>query len=608
MIFAAVTVGLDAAGDLNAEPAVTTPIDFTVASASYPGVSYARTGGLAYGMTSANAVASYAAGVPLWENRGNGFGGGLTLFAGFTNEIATPFDFATAPWAVTADTTVTPGIQLGPDGVTLTPRILSTLPSNSTGVINYVQGVAENRRHSVWARNDATTPPTATGVFNVGNASAVGLNFQSTTTWIRYSYYEIATQLYTTIWPAGASTDGVTLTFNAAASGAINAFGCQDVANRVSDLPLVVGTSGDSKAPTDPARLFQANGDFDVTLELSTLYDTSQYSGNGTPVGPMPNGCIFSQQTTTGLLACHYIAATAQFSATVNGAVVATTPVWGSGSTSVGFEPGDSLTVRVVCKASTAQGGIVLAVNGSSGDPVLFVPPVAALVPTGLFYPGSNLGATEQWDVQIAKMTPAVAANPFARPAQILITSDSSMSSLDGCYQTTSFMLSIAEARAGKTIATIANAGDNIADQRAKFATSIFNGDANLIAVLIRLSVNNIIAGELAPAIAAELSSYAAFIKAGIPGCLVFIGKLVPCFGALSGPQQAVWSALDALGVAGIANTDGYFVTGSNALNNGSNAYLPQYNLGDNLHENNPGRIVLGQGDRADLIAHGITP
>lgn len=616
MLLIAMSVGLDAPGDLDILPPVV--IDFTAAAASYPHVTYVRTGSSVEGSNGNGTTTIYPAGVPVWEDRGDGYGGGLDIFGAYSNLSVAPDDFSAAQWSyglgdITYTAPPVPG-GLGPDGATQAPRLFATDPTASTGAVFRTIGGGGNGRLSVWYKNDVTDPPTGPGALMASNSGGPGANFFLTPTWSFASVYAFGNS-DPLIYPAGAQMvppsdlPGSTQTFFPTESGAVNLHGFQLTIGQIAAVPLVRGATGQVSAKIDASVIVNAIGDLDVTLDVSPFYDNTQE----TPQLFVENFYLASLPCAGGLYAVRFLAATAQWVVTDNGVDVMTTANYNSSPTpelppsfQAGFRAGDRVQMQLVRKASTGQCGLVLTVNGCSGDPSTYaLPPGGPLVPTDGLYLGSDSGTSGPAAIHVQTVSENVSNAPFARTPQGVYVGDSQTASISGFVTVGSRVLTAAEALTRPVIATVAVAGATIADSVANLELSPVWTGPPPVWLILRAGVNDLLIGDTAAQALASMQAAVNTIAAHWPTTKIFLSIQLPDWGALTALQQGYWTVFNA-GLPAIVGQSDIFSTGSLAVNNGSNSYIPIANAGDNLHPNDYGRILIAAGDRADLASNGI--
>jgi hypothetical protein len=612
------SLGVTHGGFVSPGGAALPSVDFTAQRSSYAHLTYARSGGNVEGSNGANATQVFAANVPVWEDRGDGYGGGLVVAGGWTNAIASPNDFSAAQWILGAGATYTaPPVAggLGPDGATQAASIGNSSPSSGHGyLLQVTPGGATSGRQSVWYKNDQTTPPTAPGGWETNNSYPVGANFASSAVWLRASQvlYIGQTSPYAFIWPSGvryvnAPTAIQSQTWDSTQSGNIDAHGAQvAIGQTFADVPLGYGTIGATSAKVDSSVVVNAAGDFFASLDVSPLFDASSFYS--TSINPaIEDGYLVSLPCAAGLFALRYTAATGVFVVTANGADVLTTAGTGVGSTQIGFHSGDRVLVTLVDAPSLGVGGLALSVNGAQGDPATFTPTGGALVPTDGMYLGSNVGAT-YWGMRVGVVTQlASSATPFARSPQGVCFGDSITAATDALRMTPATMLSPLASKTHAPIAVMAIGGEPIQTQQAKWDLSPLKTGPPIGWAIIRTGTNELQSGETAATIASAIEALIVDILGVMPSCKIFVSMPFPNWGALSAPQQTQWTALG-VAIPLLTGIAGVLTTGTAACDNGSHSIAPALNLGDNEHPNDAGRAILAAGDVTDMAAAGVTP
>lgn len=613
ILLSAMSVGLDACGDLDSSPFVS----FTTQQTSYPHLTYSRAGGNVEGASSANTTQLFAANVPIGEDRGDGYGYALDVMGGWTNAITSPNDFSATQWILGAGATYTaPPVTggLGPDGTTQAPSLGNSSPSSSHGyLLQITPGGATSGRQSLWYKNDQTTPPTAPGGLDTNNSYPVGANFTSSSAWLRASQVLFIGQTspYSFIWPSGlrfvnSPTAIESQTWDASQSGNIDAHGAQvAIGQTYADVPLGYGTIGAVSAKIDASIPINAAGDLFLQIDMSPLYDASSFYP--TSVNPaIEDGYVLSIPCVSGLYSLRYVAATGVFVITANGVDVLTTPLTAVGNTQIGFHSGDRVIITLVHAPSLGVAGISLSVNGAQGDPLSYTPSGGALVPTDGMYLGSNVG-TSYWAMRIGKVSQLPSGTTtFFRAPQGICFGDSQTAATDALRTTPATMLTALQSETHAPIAVFAIGGQSIFTQKTEFDMSALKSGPPATWAIIRTGANELTSGDSGAAIAAGIQAMVNDLVGVWPSCKVFVSALLPFWGALSGAQQAQWTILQGL-IPSITAKAGVLTTGPTALNNGSNSYLPPFNLGDNLHENDAGRVVLSAGDVTDMAAAGVT-
>ncbi len=585
------------------------------------GLTAARTGNTIYAARSASTVVAVT-GADVYEDRGDGRGGGHWVFDGYANSCP-PFNFATSPWTDDGSGIVVLGsIGLGPDGATQGSRI--TDPNTGQCYLKVLDFSITNDKHthgSLWVRNSAVNP-TAAGAIAVGGTT-YGVAFGNSATWHRISAFwtkssglEYGTQLK--IFPAGATPDlrslGGAITLSATPTGAIEVWGAQDTLAG-GDVPLVNGSTGKLDITVDsPAGALSANGD--LHIEGAVLWQATRFTDFETPAWTSGDQYLFSAETANGRQSIRWTS-DSYFKAQK-----------GDGNSTTGIYLANILAYNQEVRweywnrPTAGGGGFNVWFNGcrqGSQTNATRWTAVPQATPTSL-YLGSNVGAANSYiPAPVTMLKRADSAISGRRQTtdpeacEGVILGDSILAPLmQAGFLTGSYIYTFAEARSRLGIVSMAVPGDTISNQLSAWQTGAQRGRSDVAWVFIQIGTNDIVAGSSAATISAGITAMIADINTHNPSATVLLSPITPEKGALTGGQYTIWGVVN----SDIAGSGPNPVTGSNLvvldpwteMNDGSGNLKTQYAepFTDGVHPNDLGRIYQASVIRTALVNNGL--
>lgn len=596
-------------------------INLSSRALSYPGLAATR-GGTAptvwlQGSTSTIAAASTGTTDALYEDRGDGSGGGVSTFDVATNQAPSAFDMSSAGgWTINAAFAVVSSdgsaAYTDPTGGTGAQRCRDT--SATATANNYHLLTLGVFTQSVWAFDwPGDTPTIAPSI--IGTFTTLNFSMALSSAWTRQ--VESGSSQYTGIFPASSTSSDVV------GVGSLATWGYSAYAG-YNDLPLVAGTKTVSASiafgATALSKLVDTLGNFDVELSYIVSVDEWDHLGN----------CYLLYATSTdGELSIRYDAASLSLIFRVRGVDVGqTSAANGPLVCTMGYSnrspspmdvqtPGQVMRVRTWYRPSHGDGGIRMTVNGCTMLDLAIVSTGSALAAPTVAYLGSNAGSSSfpaRWQ-EVRR--PAALTTPAPEG---LVVGDSIMGpAVESAIATAgdgSYYYSPAQALTRPGIVSLAHAGDTIAVQKATFLASPYSsatgGGASVKWVVVQLGVNDVLAGTAAATILAALQDLVTTIHASLPSAKIALWQLLPGHAALTAPEYAVWQAVNA-GIAAATITPVAYVGtslqygGAFALGDSSDNLLTQYAIGT-LHPNKSGRVIQAAAHLAGLRAIGALP
>ena len=581
-------------------------IDMSAPASSYTGVTYARTGANAVVATSASTAAQIAAGIPLYENRGDGLEFGVWTFPAFTNDAAQNV----TTWA-TVNSGVITALAAGtaPDGSAVAYEVNDTNAAAIAGA-SFAVSSSDSRVQSTWVRDHAGTVPSSPGMLasNLatpgGNAGGVSLG--SGTVWRRVSYADNQTSGFTSIQvlPAGAQP----ATSNVAATGAVDVAFPSSVAQAVNvpplggtaDYPTILGSTGAATMQLNAA-LIVSSGDLDVEGYATSMFG----SQDGDPPSTPTAAYLFAASSSEGVMSLRYSAVSSNnnFILSVRGVDVLTLP-------SVHFAVGDDLRWRGWYRNSSGVCGIRIWVNGSFQEITAATTGAALVVPT-VAYLGSDTSGANGFAALHTKFIAHGSAEVSAPAPEFLLLGDSISTGAYFVHAPTAWLYQRTVARrTNPGCASLGVSGQVIAQQRGIFDASPYKGVPSIKAVFIQVGTNDIgLGAEIT--VAAYVTAYNALVadvRAAFPTQKIYGLEIAPRRATLTAPQYTMWQGVNAAYTGGATPITGLSAVISSfvgALNDGSDNLAAQYSI-DGLHPNEAGREIIGLAMRTQLLADGL--
>jgi lysophospholipase L1-like esterase len=341
--------------------------------------------------------------------------------------------------------------------------------------------------------------------------------------------------------------------------------------------------------------LIDDDGDFDVEWSFISL------STDGTNAGD-----VFSATNSEGLLAWGPSANTINLYMQGRGGIV--------GSIGAGYMRwGHEIQCRGWYRPTKGGGGLRLKINGCQ------IVPDVAIIPTGGVVPafsdawqGSRLGVSTELSAFCSVLRAWRNNDPTRFMSEIGVLGDSIMADNSAYEQPAVGMLLYKpdEAKIRGGIYSIAHPGDTASAQKTLFDASPLKTATGVRAFVIQVGVNNVLAGQSAATVLADIQALVTDCAAVAP---VILCQMTPCRAALSGGQYAVWQAVnDGINGGGATPITGAtrIVTGHvEAMGDGSNNLKASMNSGDNIHPNALGRQTNANFIRNEGLASlGVLP
>lgn len=617
------------------------------------GMTAARTGSDVYvpnGSTS-SVVARTAASGWVCEDQGNGVTG-VRTFAGFTNNapgIAAngSTNFAAVGWSVVSGTiNITASAAVDPSGTSNAAALqvpsggnnpYAALKMTTAGTVTSDYGAA-----AVWVR-DGSPAETAAGALSPRNDSGSSASLSTGNAWrrrvavVRKSDIPGGAASNLVLWPTGASaTDpqgfntNVVPTFTTSATGGEYAWCAQawDVADFSSQTPCLAGASSGAATlqagATAVSNLLDASNNFHI--EFGFLLDP--YFVESTTVSDDTNPYTWSMQTAGGVWGTRYGGQTVMTvmanGASVGGANIGDTP-------EAQLNPAIEMETEVWSRpnAPYSDGGAKFKINGAwnAVNGQVAFSPVQVSSPSS-FYLGSKLGTSNYFGRAYTYLRRDT-ADPNAADGVMLGDSltavYSFLSGVHGWIQT------LAEARSHYGIVSYAYPGQTITQQTAKWDTAPQKGQAYVKWVAILLGANC-----MDPTVSSanggsetdvqcrnDLQTQINDIHASNSTAKIIVYPVLPVNCHFSTLVQGYLDNYnhDIIGDGPNPITDpggGVLVRGAlwtqlaGGTTSSTYCYLSQYDSGDQEHENDAARQIIGstgtQSYRATLLSLGFLP
>jgi hypothetical protein len=559
----------------------------------------ARTGNATYVARSSVTALSIAAGSALYEDQGDGLGGGVWSFPGYTNRCTQPFDFST--WTGVAG--VASGVANGaPDGTTAS-KVYDSTPSSTP--FRYSPGIPGSNpsTQSVWVRDDVITPPTVTGGMACDQTNATGVNFPAGAAWKRVKARGAGTVIQT-IYPAGQSIPSPT---TIGATGAVEVWGSSQLDGYL-DLPLTTGASGAATLALASAQLAQL-------INNGAIHVGGKFLPSWNDAANAQDFYYFSATLSDGLFAFRYSHAARQLMLTVRGVDVLTINRHTPNTLQPTYE-GFLSGWECWYNPSTGQGGIRTMVGGMWSSSATVTAAGAPLTGATAAYLGSNLGTSGYLPARHTEFTVYPSSSPLVPMVEGIALGSSDMQGAWDYVSEISRLYTPLEAKTRVGLGLVAAGGDTTATQKAAYLASPWRGAQWAIAML---GENDIGTGMSTSAIIAGVQDMVNTLSAN--GTEVLLCTMAPAhshwiylFGPVDGEvAQQKWldvnDAIMGLGGTPITGVAGRCNTHTVALADASWNLLSIYaRPGDLIHWNNVGRALVAGLWRTELTALGWLP
>jgi hypothetical protein len=577
------------------------------------GLTGARTGDPMYLARTAGTTAVEESGAAIYEQREDGRG--QWTFPAYENSVPDPEDFS--GWTMNGAPVLTTG-QSDPVGTTLATKIndtsavaVATLFSPAGGTPAY-DGCA-----SIWVKDDAVAPPTATGAIGASDGgggfpqiycgtltrSALGTG----TTWRRV-HAKIGTGGVAAAPRCIFAPSGQTPVYNAyctqdaAGTGARHFWGAQAMGGPAADYgsfdaPTLFGTTGERVIEVDAAKLpdvLDGNGDLDIE---GRLYFPDL-------AGAVPNGetRIVSIDAPGGIsrLAIDTVA----FEAELNSGA----PI----GQSIGFgRPGQLIEWRLWHKPTENSFGFAVRFNGAIATVDAHVTPLGSVdEPTAMFLGCNEDGATMILPAMHTLLRRSARAIATVYDAEGVCLGDSTFAPYSGIYVLVSSLIYEDDEAAQRLgILSLAATAQSAVQQLAAWQASSAQGNPDVAWVSVQVGINDIAAAANTATVIARIQAIVDDVNLENPSAYVLLVPMTP-FGFTAG-DLTTWNAVN----QAIIGNGGTPVTGSNLIRLGlwteledgsTGALKAEYDSGDGQHENDLAREYMATQYRAALVANNL--
>lgn len=571
-------------------------IDFTSLAASYIGATISRTASSVYLMRTASTVAEVSgANLPLYEDRGDGLGGGLWTFPAYTNGLTAPFDMSDAAWVPYVTGTVTANALTAPNGAATADQFSDANAGAGPGALYQSFGAAPAWT-SVWVTDNGVTP-THPGMLAASSGGSVGVSYAGTG-WKRVSQYYVATDIFA-LWGPGKAPGPVD---TAAATGTYYWWGASYIAGGM-DLPLAATTSGAATIAIDPARVI-LDGDFDVEFSFVIHHlPTTTWAADFH---------IFQGTSTEGDLSLRYVNATNRLVLAVRGVDVLTVLPSDAPNTNtfLNWAQEDTVTIRAWYRPGAATAGVRYTVNGVTGVDKTGTTTGVGLASLTAFSLGAIGGTPIAARFRNFRVNSSA---PATKPVEFLVLGDSTIAAYSLCGSAAQYYS--ASQRTSRTgIGLVALPGDTIALQKAKLLASPWYGYAGISAIVVQVGINDCTGTSVNATVIAAYQDLISTIRTGFPSAKIVVSKMSPAatyytavYGGPGGANAyATWQALNNAIASTITGPDARVTSHDALLNDGSGNLVGGYSIGDGVHTNNAGRAVVAAAHRTALVSLGV--
>lgn len=593
-------------------------IDMSSFATSYAGLTYARTGADAVAAASASTTRTIAAGLPLYEDRGDGVSVGVWTHPALTNDA--PQDLTT--WTTVHSAAVTAQSGQAPDGTSTAYEVNDTDAANVAGAkCTFTAGA---RVMSCWVRDHAGAAPTVPGMIGSDIAtpgSGFGVSCTSGTTWRRVSYKDdssLSGAAALNVLPAGAQPGSS----SASATGALDVYAPSSISLPFSfqnfgssaDPPCFKGSTSAGTGQIANFSKIVRNGEIAIRFRVTAGFSCRDQQGS------FSDRYLFGAHSANGATGIRYSQSGGnRIIASVEGTDILTLGT-GNGPP-VGFNTGDELDVVFWYRASQNECGLRVGVNGMYVEIRGTAALTLATMTVGYLgsdYTGANnfFGQFYNYQSRSGSQLAGGQTDLFPLSPEIFQIGDSIATAFSfGDAFATVYYARNATRRTLPGILNQAISGKTLVNQKATLDASPYKGMGSVKAVIIEAGINDLIIDVVNEA--TFVSRYQALvndIRAAWPTAKIYGQEMTPCKAYLNAnglsAQYAVWLACNAdiggTGTNPITGLDRVISSQVAALNDGSGNLLSQYDSGDGLHPIEPGRFVIGNAVRTGLLADGI--
>jgi hypothetical protein len=615
-------------GGSSSNPSAGTDVDLTVTPLP-AGITAVRSGGTVWPQLSASTVQASGIGnnLPIFEDTGDGFGGGVWAMDSVTNDLAAAaFDFASG-WTADGTVTYTPNAANGPDGAANADRA-SDGSAVARAVIQraFVKSVGTL---SVFVKDVSGAAPTNPGsIGNMTNSTdtnpVLAVSLGSGTSWRRKFLRFTSATANLGIFPAGAQ-QGVD---NLGDTGAVDLWGMQVTSTTNNErrykMPLVTGAaSGICTLPFPAADLgtVVSSGEMDFEVRIRVPGDTPHFDSSSaiywafrfdTPGGECSARWVYNDGTNLRT-----------WIVKINGVDVLQTLAGGTDwPTTMQWLDGDEVVIRVYASATRVR--LRVRVNGAIAKDTEVAGNGALTTPTAGWLLSNSTTANNVFKGRCSgyKMYSDHTGMAAQEAANGVVLGDSTFGFVNGNIAVASAIYNITHGRAGKRIGVIAKAGDTIAGQKAKWDASPYKGSSAVTWVAIQVGINDVVGGSTAAAITAAYQGLVDDIAAANPLAKIVTMHMLPADGwaSMNAGTQQKWidvnKNIDGSGSSPVTGAHAIITSVSAALNQhgslsttaGQNLLGAAYDTGDHVHENNDGRLLDAAGIVTSLTSLGVYP
>lgn len=597
----------------------------TQAGLAASGVTAAWTGPNMLPMISAATAASVAQNLPVWESRFGSSDGGLYVWDAFTALVALPNNFLTS-WTHVGSPTYNADFSIAPDGTLTADRIRD---ASGVAAVNINRSrVNSLGLQRIWVRAVAGDVPGVAPIFAIDTTGTTFTSLGLSTTW------------HNVILKHTIASTHIAVIFDLASQGAIELWGCQKTGTNNSDRRHTLPTASNANAVgmctiqiplADVNKLIDGSGNYDFELRFLPTASSAEYSA-----GLQDNCGIVYIPTTAGSIYIRWsrtIPSNVEgmsYWLVVNGVDVASTGrvvtsvVRGNVLWQEDFEESIRVYITPTSVRFRPRSNCCLAddteVTGLS---------LTLGTPTGCYLGSQNTVALSSLKARLTRFRAWADHSEMAtnEPVSMLLFGDSTMAYIGTGVGAGPCVGTVAEARAGKRLHSIAAGGDVLNGQIAKLNSSPYKTNpalaAKITSAFIQLPINDI-NSALGSVDVAQMTSQSQTLvdtlAAAFPGIKVFWLAPLPADAVLDATDRQQWidyiSCLNGVPAGGGSVVTGlteFILTASNAMNSngsvgapGTNLLSATYDSGDGLHEKDIGYQLIGSTINARAVANGV--